>query len=72
MPLSELALWQRRGVDGAPGGVIIEGVGKSLNMPPRMGLECGSIKGLEGLGRVDWVVGKKYRRCGEGRVAADF
>lgn len=31
-----------------------------------MGLECGSIKGLEGLGREDWVVGKKYRRCGLG------
>ena len=32
--------------------MIIEGVGKSLNTPPRMGLECGGIKGLEGLGRV--------------------
>ena len=31
-----------------------------------MGLECGCIKGLEGLGRVDWVVGKKYRRCSLG------
>ena len=31
-----------------------------------MGLKCGGIKGLEGLGRVDWVVGKKYRRCSLG------
>ena len=31
--------------------MIIEGVGKSLNMPPRMGLKCGGIKDLEGVGR---------------------
>lgn len=37
-----------------------------------MGLKRGGIKDLEGLGREDWVVGKKYRRCGNGRVAADF
>ena len=40
-----------------------------------MGLECGSIKGLEGVGRIGdgcRVIPKKYRRCGEGRVAADF
>ena len=48
-----------------------------------MGLECGSIKGLEGIGgmieggyREDigevYIPPKKYRRCGEGRVAADF
>ena len=44
-----------------------------------MGLECGSIKGLEGMGRgLERDIGgvyippKKYRRCGEGRVAADF
>ena len=41
-----------------------------------MGLECGSIKGLEGVGRgLEMgcrVIPKKYRRCGEGRVAADF
>ena len=33
--------------------MIIEGVGKSLNTPPRMGSECGSIKALVGVGRVD-------------------
>ena len=61
------------------GSVIIKGVGKSLNMPPRMGLECGSIKGLEDVGRelerdMGWVYipPRKYRRCGNGRVAADF
>ena len=44
-----------------------------------MRLECGSIKGLEGVGRgLERDIGgvyippKKYRRCGEGRVAADF
>ena len=41
-----------------------------------MGLEYGSIKDLEGVGRVvGWgriVIPKKYRRCGNGRVAADF
>ena len=26
-------------------------MGKSLNIPPRMGLKCDSIKGLEGVGR---------------------
>ena len=31
-----------------------------------MGLKRGGIKGLEGVGREDWVVGKKYRRCGLG------
>ena len=31
-----------------------------------MGLKRGGIKGLEGLGREDWVVGKKYRRCSLG------
>ena len=40
-----------------------------------MGLECGSIKGLEGVdNRVEYI--NKYHkyshRCGEGRVAADF
>ena len=40
-----------------------------------MGLKRGSIKGLEGVGtgceeRI--VIPKKYRRCGNGRVAADF
>ena len=41
-----------------------------------MGLECGSIKGLVGVGREDiggvYIPSKKYRRCGEGRVAAGF
>ena len=41
-----------------------------------MGLECGSIKGLEGVGigymRVENGVGEIGLRCGEGRVAADF
>ena len=55
--------------------MIIEGVGKSLNTPPRIGLECGGIKGLEGVdNRVEYI--NKYHkyshRCGEGRVVADF
>ena len=44
-----------------------------------MGLECGSIKGLEDWGgRIDGYIergfsgGEKGLRCGEGRVAADF
>ena len=41
-----------------------------------MGLECGCIKGLEGVGRGLERDGEKElyvsRRCGEGRVAADF
>ena len=40
-----------------------------------MGLKRGSIKGLEeveGLERGCRVIPKKYRRCGNGRVAADF
>ena len=54
-------------------------MGKSLNTPPRIGLGCGSIKGLEGvrgdwrenIGGVEWE-DEKGLRCGEGRVAADF
>ena len=56
--------------------MIIEGVGKSLNTPPRMGLKRGGIKGLVGVGREDiegvYIPSKKYRRCGNGRVAAAF
>ena len=41
-----------------------------------MGLECGSIKGLEGVGEGGYRGGRYGReigcRCGEGRVAADF
>ena len=44
-----------------------------------MRLECGSIKGLEDVGRGlerdmvgVYISPKKYRRCGEGRVAVDF
>ena len=40
-----------------------------------MGLECGSIKGLVGMERECRVGNRGYResrRCGEGRVAADF
>ena len=43
-----------------------------------MGLKCGGIKGLVGVGRIGgrygrvFREGEKYRRCGEGRVAAAF